>query len=71
LAPIFFQLLLPSRAVLGLVPGDTSNVRFDVGGVFGGVIGSSAVVDGEGESVLSSVILSGPSPDDVPEDPER
>ena len=44
---------------------------FDVGGVLGGVIGSSAVVEGDGESVLSSVIFSGPSPDDVPEDPER
>jgi len=44
---------------------------FDVGGVLGGVIGSSAVLEGDGESVLSSVMLSGASADDVPEDPER
>jgi hypothetical protein len=33
-------------------------------------MGSSAEPEGDGESVLSSVILSTPSPDDIPEDPE-
>jgi hypothetical protein len=70
-APIFFQLLPPSRGVLGLVAGDASKPMFDIGGVCGGVIGSNAVVEGDAESVLSSVILSGPSTDDVPDDPER
>lgn len=69
LAPIFFQ-LLPSRAVRGLVPGETSKPTLDVGGVLGGVIGSKADPDGDGESVLSSVMLSGASADDVPEDPD-
>ena len=42
----------------------------EVGGVLGGVIGSRAETDGEGESVLSSVRLSGGSADDAPEEPE-
>lgn len=43
----------------------------EVGGVFGGVIGSSVDPDGEGESALSSVRESGTSDDDVADDPER
>lgn len=39
--------------------------------MFGGVIGSKAEPDGEWESVLSSVRLSGPSADNVPEDPVK
>lgn len=72
LADIFFQLLLlPSRAVCGDVPGEISLKGIDeVGGVFGGVIGSRAEPDGEGESALSSVRLSGFSPDEVPDDPD-
>jgi len=42
----------------------------EVGGVLGGVIGSRAEPDGDGESVLSSVMGSGASPDDVPDDPD-
>jgi len=42
----------------------------EVGGVFGGVIGSRAEADGEGESVLSSVRVSGASADDVAEEPD-
>jgi hypothetical protein len=41
----------------------------EVGGVCGGVIGSKAEPDGEGESVLSSVRLSGISAE-MPEEPE-
>lgn len=44
------------------MPGE--KVRFEVGGVLGGVIGSSVAADTTGESVLSSVRLSGPSVDD-------
>jgi hypothetical protein len=69
LSPIFFQ---PLGFVGGLVPGETStNPALEVGGVFGGVIGSRAEPDGDGESVLSSVMLSTPSPDEWPEDPEK
>jgi hypothetical protein len=68
LSPIFFQ---PLWLACGLVPGETSaNPAFEVGGVLGGVMGSRAEPEGDGESVLSSVILSTPSPDDIPEDPE-
>jgi hypothetical protein len=69
LSPIFFQLLLTWG--WGLVPGEMSpKPAFEVGGVLGGVIGSRAEVDGDGESVLSSVMLSGASADEVPDDPE-
>ena len=56
-----------------LVPVESSkpNIESKVGGVLGGVIGSRAEADGEGESVLSSVRLSGPSVWDNAEDPER
>ncbi len=54
----------------GLVPGDTSKPTFDVGGVLGGVIGSKPDPEGEGESVLSSVMISGFSAADVPEEPD-
>lgn len=43
----------------------------EVGGVFGGVMGSKAEAEGDGESVLSSVRLSGPSDVDAMEAPER
>jgi hypothetical protein len=39
----------------------------EVGGVLGGVIGSRAEPDGEGESVLSSVMLSTASADVIDE----
>lgn len=42
----------------------------EVGGVFGGVIGSKAEPDGDGESVLSSVRLSGASEDEVADEPD-
>jgi hypothetical protein len=68
LSPIFFQ---PLELVWGLVPGEISaNPAFEVGGVLGGVIGSRAEPDGDGESVLSSVMLSSASPDKVPVEPE-
>jgi len=41
---------------------------FEVGGVLGGVIGSIVEPAGEGESVLSSVMLSGCSVEDDPVD---
>lgn len=46
------------------------NVTLEVGGVLGGVIGSRAEPEGEGESVLSSVRLSAASAEDMPEDPD-
>ena len=57
--------------VRGLVPGATpAKPVWDVGGVLGGVMGSKAEPDGEGESVLSSVRLSGASGAGA-EEPER
>lgn len=51
------------------MPGDTSvKPTCEVGGVFGGVIGSKAEAAGEGESVLSSVRVSGASADEVAEE---
>jgi len=65
-APIFFQLPSP-REERGLVPGESlAKPVSEVGGVVGGVMGSIE----EGESV-SSVRLSGPSADEMPDDPER
>ena len=43
----------------------------EVGGVLGGVMGSNAEFDSDGESVLSSVRLSGASGADAAEEPER
>ena len=46
------------------------NGALEVGGVLGGVMGSMAEPAGDGESVLSSVILSGTSADEEwPDDP--
>lgn len=56
-----------------LVPeGTPARPISEVGGVFGGVMGSAAEADGEGEPVLSSVRLSGASgAEDATEEPER
>jgi hypothetical protein len=65
------QLLPSGRIVIGLDPGEiSSNCTWEVGGVLGGVIGSMADPDGEGESVLSSVMLSGASDEEVAEEPD-
>lgn len=62
LALIFFQLLPSRRKLRGLVEGEILlKPTCDVGGVLGGVIGSRAEPDGEADSALSSVKLSGPS----------
>lgn len=51
--------------------GDISlKPKWEVGGVLGGVIGSSAEPDVDGDSVLSSVRLSGASLEEVVEEPE-
>jgi hypothetical protein len=44
--------------------------KWEVGGVLGGVMGSKAEPEVDGESVLSSVRLSGASFDEVAEDPD-
>jgi hypothetical protein len=44
--------------------------KWEVGGVLGGVIGSKADPDVDGESTLSSVRLSGASLEDDVEEPE-